>query len=259
MSLRHHSLETTTRHRIQGGDRPRGLQERNARIWEVGHRQNFKNKNFIRDVSKGKEPNPGRKWELGAYMNAETATTAIQEDWTDDEQQWRGGAEDPGAGPPAPSGKDIIPDTSLPFDLSVGGSQSRGRVRTRGPGLGDRRPAVQALFHQGDGPEGPVVSQRPRSRDSVFLVERTSRSGSSKGPRNEPAGTEWLAGQPPRRPGRAPPACQGPRLGQWRIRAPRRQAAAAARPPAHRCYHLALQPPYAAGSARGWQEVESLA
>lgn len=66
-----------TASRAVTGDRLRGLQERNARVWKVGHRQNFKNKNFKGGVSKGKEPNPGRKQKLGAYMNIETATTAI--------------------------------------------------------------------------------------------------------------------------------------------------------------------------------------
>lgn len=39
--------------------------------WDTG--KTFKNENFKRDVSKGKEPSPGGKRKSGAYMNAETS------------------------------------------------------------------------------------------------------------------------------------------------------------------------------------------
>ena len=112
-------------------------------------------------------------------MNTETATTATQEDWTD-KQQWREGAEDPGAEPQHLLGRTLFQTQVFPLISASAGYRAQGGSGPGGPGLGDRRPAVRALFQQGDGPEGPVVSQRPKPRDSVFLVERTSRSGSSE-------------------------------------------------------------------------------
>lgn len=102
-------------------------------------------------------------------------------------------AEDPGADHQHLPGRTSFQTGGFPLISASACYRAEGGSGPGGPGLGDRRPAMRALFHQGGGPGGPVVSQRPRPRDSAFLVETTSRSGSSKGPRNKPAGMEWPA------------------------------------------------------------------
>lgn len=133
------------------------------------------------------------------------------------------GAEDPGADHPTYSGKDIIPDTSLPSDLSTGMLQRRGRVRTQRTWPGRPPPCCADLLSNKGMDWRALWSHNARDLGTLFLGERTRRSGSSKGPRNKPAG------QLPLKPGRPPPACQGPRA-RRRLRAPRKQAAAASRP-----------------------------
>lgn len=103
------------------------------------------------------------------------------------------GAEDPGADHQHLPGRTSFQTQGFPLISASACYRVEGGSGPGGPGLGDRRPAVRALFHQGGGPGGPVVSQRLRPRDSAFLVETTSRSGSSEGPRNKPAGMEWPA------------------------------------------------------------------
>lgn len=132
------------------------------------------------------------------------------------------GAGDPGGDHPTYSGKDIIPDTSLPSDLSIGMLQHGGRVRTR-TWPGRPQPCCADPLSNKGMDRRALWSHNARDLGTLFLGERTRRSGSSKGPGNKPAG------QPPLRPGQAPPARQGPRA-RWRLQAPRKQAAAAGHP-----------------------------
>lgn len=135
------------------------------------------------------------------------------------------GAGDPGADHPTYSGKDIIPDTSLPSDLSTGMLQRGGQVRTRGTWPGRLPPCRADLLSNKGMDRRALWSHNARDLGTLFLGERTrrsGRSGRSEGPGNKPAG------QPPLRPaGRLLP--QGPRA-RRRLRAPRKQAAAAGRP-----------------------------
>lgn len=81
-------------------------------IWTVGHRQDFKNENFKRDVSKGK----AKPRKSGLY---ECRSPAIRRGQTVSNGGGEG-AEDPGATTNTFTGRTSVPDTRLPFDLSVG-------------------------------------------------------------------------------------------------------------------------------------------